>query len=194
MAKYLLTCTCGRNVEVEQRQAGGRVTCSCGTSLEVPPLRKLLHLPSAKLEEEAGSAAWSPRNAVIAAALIGAMVTGGAAAYTWATMPALVQYDAELHRQDVDRSLDQMTPLSAWLQWISYYSWLDESGFSEFRPHNADAIEAERGRDQRLVQILGGIAGFGLLAAVIVALVPATAKRSVEQRVGKGVWRLPTRD
>ena len=47
MTKYLLTCECGKTVPVEVGQAGEQVACQCGAKLDVPPLRKLRHLPVA---------------------------------------------------------------------------------------------------------------------------------------------------
>ena len=47
MTKYLLTCECGKTVTVDIGQAGEQVACQCGAKLDVPPLRKLRHLPAA---------------------------------------------------------------------------------------------------------------------------------------------------
>ena len=45
MTKYALTCECGNTLSVEIGQAGEQVICQCGAKLDVPPLRKLRHLP-----------------------------------------------------------------------------------------------------------------------------------------------------
>ena len=43
--KFLLECSCGKQVQVTRSQAGSQVECACRKPLEVPPLRKLVHLP-----------------------------------------------------------------------------------------------------------------------------------------------------
>lgn len=48
-AKYLLPCSCGKQLPVETSQAGERITCDCGKEIEVPTLlklRQLDHVPS----------------------------------------------------------------------------------------------------------------------------------------------------
>lgn len=46
-AKYLLPCTCGREIPVEGTQAGQQVRCQCGVELEVPTLLNLTRLKPA---------------------------------------------------------------------------------------------------------------------------------------------------
>ena len=45
--KYLLSCSCGRDVPLETSQAGGNVLCDCGLSLKVPSLLQIKKLPIA---------------------------------------------------------------------------------------------------------------------------------------------------
>ena len=45
--KYLLSCTCGKDVPIETAQAGGNVLCDCGLSLKVPTLLQIKKLPFA---------------------------------------------------------------------------------------------------------------------------------------------------
>ena len=47
-AKYLLPCTCGREIPVEATQAGQQVRCQCGLGLEVPTLLNLTRLKPAE--------------------------------------------------------------------------------------------------------------------------------------------------
>lgn len=48
---YLLPCTCGRNVNINVRQAGGTITCTCGAQLDVPALRQMRDLEEAAYDE-----------------------------------------------------------------------------------------------------------------------------------------------
>jgi len=43
--KYLLPCSCGKDVPIETSQAGGNVLCDCGLSVQVPSLLKIKKLP-----------------------------------------------------------------------------------------------------------------------------------------------------
>ena len=45
--KYLLPCSCGKDVPIETAQAGGNVPCDCGQSLKVPTLLQIKKLPLA---------------------------------------------------------------------------------------------------------------------------------------------------
>lgn len=82
-AKYLLPCTCGREIPVEATQAGQPIRCQCGLELEVPTLRNLTRLkpaePPAAAPRRARSA-WGRRQRVMLAGLaimaIGALWTG----------------------------------------------------------------------------------------------------------------------
>jgi hypothetical protein len=42
--RYLLPCSCGRQVSIEPRQAGGVVQCECGASLAVPTMLEMAAL------------------------------------------------------------------------------------------------------------------------------------------------------
>lgn len=73
---YLLPCSCGQNVLVEPRQAGGQVRCICGKELSVPTLRGLKQLKPATTGGESASRAattrpWNPvRGAVFTSGLV----------------------------------------------------------------------------------------------------------------------------
>ena len=47
---YLLECSCGREVVVEERQAGVEVSCECGKEISVPTYRKLKQLKPVRVE------------------------------------------------------------------------------------------------------------------------------------------------
>ena len=73
-SRYILPCSCGKELPVDASQAGQEITCACGAKLEVPTMRKLTSLE--RLEPEsvvpASGFKWSTRHAVI---LVGLLVT-----------------------------------------------------------------------------------------------------------------------
>ena len=56
IAKYLLPCTCGRQIVVEPRQAGQIIPCSCGASLQAPTLLDMTALEPAPMVSVSGAA------------------------------------------------------------------------------------------------------------------------------------------
>lgn len=53
-AKYLLPCSCGRQIPVEASQAGQQIRCPCGAAVEVPAMRGLAELERATPEPATG--------------------------------------------------------------------------------------------------------------------------------------------
>jgi hypothetical protein len=142
MAKYLLTCGCGANVPVDVGQAGERITCQCGQALEVPPLRKLRHLPIAAAPAEK-STSWNPRRGIVATLIILAAVPALIAFWSRITEPKVARFEPATHTRNVDERLKAATPLQAWQDWVQYYSLLGERGFFEFTDPHAAAIGQE---------------------------------------------------
>src|SRR5436189_5850500 len=85
MSKYLVECNCGNKLPVEMGQAGGRVACTCGNLVDVPPLRKLQHLPTAETEVARPTSTWSARKGVITASLLLAGALATVNAWSWST-------------------------------------------------------------------------------------------------------------
>ncbi len=133
MTKYLVDCNCGNKLPVEIGQAGGRITCSCGNQVDVPPLRKLRHLPPAAAEKHRahpfGILGTRERVSITASLiLVGALaVING---WSWFTEPAVPKFDpAGYQREVVEQRLKTMTPSESWHWWIEYYRPLAERGF-----------------------------------------------------------------
>ncbi len=109
MSRYLLPCTCGRQVVVTPSEAGNRVTCSCGAVLDVPTLRAMRQLPVAETAAEA-PAVPSPAsrwNAAAALVLLGAVVVligVGLCVYFWSHRPRPVD-------------VDSLRPADTWYLW-----------------------------------------------------------------------------
>jgi hypothetical protein len=189
MSKYLLNCGCGNNVPVDVGQAGGQVACSsCGAKLDVPPLRKLRHLPVAAPESELVQSNWGARQGVVAAGVILAAVLVSFALGSRFYEPAVPEFDPEARLQAVDRGIEAMTPVQGWQMWVELYRPMAERGFAIIQhPHKA-AIErdiAQRRFFQKTLLIVAAV-------FVALALTAALWPRSTRQRTkGGGSYSSP---
>ncbi len=184
MNSYLLSCDCGERHPVEPGQAGERVRCTCGAMLEVPPLRKMRHLPLAT-EGAAGPAvaasAWNARKGVVAALLLVAFVFALFAAWSWYTEPRVAEFDPKAFRAGVERGLETMTPEQSWHWWVEVYKPLAERGFAKIENPHASHIEAVALRHRFLQRtLLAAAAVFSTLAAAVAFWPSARAGRQRE--------------
>ena len=189
MSKYLVECTCGNKLPVEIGQAGGRIACTCGNLVDVPPLRKLRHLPPAEIEIARSTATWSARKGVITASLLLAGALAIVNAWSWFTQPTVPEFDPVAYQRDVvEEHLKKLTPTQSWQMWIEYYKPMAERGLSRLELANRSQIEriiAERQSFRRTLWIVVAI-------AAAVAAGAAVWPRSVEtgRRGGKEIRRL----
>jgi hypothetical protein len=185
MSAYLITCECGKNVPVEIGQAGGQIVCTCGTRLDVPPLRKLRHLPVAAPAGDQTRAAWNTRKGLITGSLIVATVLASIALWLRISEPSMPKVDPQTHQRLVDRGIEALTPVQAWQRWIDVYTHLAEHGFSEFVDPRAPAIEQHIAKRRFLEQILAAIAGVSAAIALAAALWPNTTRRQGDKETGR---------
>jgi hypothetical protein len=138
--------------------------------LDVPPLRKLRHLPVATTLAGRGAAAWSARQGIIAACLVLAAVPALWACWSRFSEPRIAPFDADIRRQVVDQGLKGMTPVEAWNLWVDRYRPMAEHGFAELQHPHAAAIEQyvakQRFLQKTLLAVAGGLAAVALVAAV----------------------------
>ena len=171
MSKYLLTCGCGTGAPVEVGQAGGQVDCpACGAKLDVPPLRKLRHLPAAAEASEPAATTWGARQGVAAAGLILAGALAGIALWNRFTEPTVPEFDPAARLQSVDQSLETMTPAQGWQLWVELYRPMAERGFAIMENPHKDAIEqhiARRRFFQKTLLIAAAICTAVALAAIL---------------------------
>jgi hypothetical protein len=178
MSKYLLTCGCGNNVAVEIGQAGGRVACpSCGAQLDVPPLRKLRHLPVAAPQTELVSSTWGARQGVAAASLILAAILVSIALWSRFTEPTVAEFDPHARLEAVDRGLEQMTPAQGWQMWVELYRPMAEQGFAIIEDPHKPAIEQYIAQRRFFQKCLLAAAAVCLAIALATALWPRTTTR-----------------
>jgi hypothetical protein len=171
-------------VTVDVGQAGERVVCQCGATIDVPPLRKLRHLPVAAPAVDRATSTWGARHGIVAACLILAAVAGLWALWSRLREPYVAPFDAEVRRQVVERGLEELTPAQAWQQWIEWFRPLAERGFSELEhPHQAN-IDRYVAKERFLQKTLLAIAGVFVAVAVVAALWPRakTRRRGDETR------------
>lgn len=179
MAKYLLTCDCGNNLEVENSQAGGRAQCDCGLMVNVPPLRQLRDLPVVEESSPVAAASgWSARKGVLSASLIAATVLAAVGGYAWFTSPKLQQFDPVARMAEVDRSFDTMTPKIAWQMWQDFYRGLDQVGFTEFQPRGSIQIKAIQQQHRLATTSAFSLAGIFALCALIAIFWPSRSRLS----------------
>ena len=141
MAKHLLTCACGRQIEVEPGQAGGTTACACGATVSVPTLRQLRQLPRAIEDGAAAPRGWGARQGVVAACVILAVACLLVAAASRYSQPELPTFDAAVRSSAVERGLAGLTPASAWRLWVDTYEPLAARGMSEFKPPGVVEID-----------------------------------------------------
>jgi len=175
MSKYLVTCSCGNQVPVEVGQAGGRIACSCGSMVDVPPLRKLRHLPPAEVQEERAATQWSVRHGLLTVSLIATALLLGAAIWNWSTQPHVPTFDPVLRGRAVEETLKNITPAQAWEFWLNYRLQA-ESGFHVYEASNRAEIEQTIAHKQFSRRILWGLAGLCGAIAAAAAFWPRTAE------------------
>lgn len=177
MSKYLLPCACGQNVPVDIGQAGREVVCTCGATMEVPPLRKLRHLPAAVAAAERPTSTWNSRSGTVTALLVLASLPAAWAIWSRLSEPTIEPFDAAVRRQVVDEGLDKLTPFAAWELWVARYRPLAESGFAVLEhPHTAQ-IEQFVTKQRFLQKVLLAVAGILAGTAAVAALWPNAVQR-----------------
>ena len=119
--KYLLPCTCGRQVKVDASQAGLTVACRCGAQLEVPTLRGLKQLEQvddAPRHVSRGGEGWGPRQAMILGGLllVGLSLAGGG--YLYATLPAEpIEPEFAINRELLQKQVESMNLSQTFALW-----------------------------------------------------------------------------
>jgi hypothetical protein len=167
MAKYLLTCGCGRQHTVEPGQAGESIPCECGATLAVPTLRQLRQLPAASVEKVASvGPAWGARQATITVSLLLLAVCLAIAAMSRLSEKPVPELDPVAYGKNVDYLITNMTPLQAWERWIDFYEPLKTTGFIVYRHPETDAMQTELDWHRWIQRAALGLAAvFGVVAA-----------------------------
>ena len=164
---YLLPCPCGREIPVETTQAGEQITCECGESLEVPTMRDLRVLKRAEAPAAAARPAstWGARQAVL---LLGALITLAAVAAVAVTIYRYQTYQTRPKILDAD----ELTPFGTWLLWQQDLRPGIERPFVWQQP-----LERAQKRYKRRLDIIGVLAGIGVLTMICSLLIPKQGPR-----------------
>jgi len=169
MAKYLLTCACGRQHTVETRQAGESLACDCGSQVAVPTLRQLRQLPAASEETTAAAGpAWGLRQGAITMILLLAaacLALAGVSRYSERPVPTL---DAVQYTENVDRLVGNMTPLEGWQRWIETYQPLTTTGFEVYKHPATDAMQQNLDWHRWIQKAMLAAAVVCVVAAIII--------------------------
>jgi hypothetical protein len=160
---------------VEIGQAGEQVACSCGAKLDVPPLRKLRHLPVATETPDRPASAWNARRGIIAACLILAIVPALWAIWSRLNEPYIGEFNPQVRQQMVEQDLERMTPLETWNLWMDRYRPMAEHGFSELEHPQAMAVDEYVAKQRFLQRTLLVVSGVFVAIAAIAAVWPRAA-------------------
>jgi hypothetical protein len=121
--KYLLTCECGQERTVEEKQAGEAVPCACGLPMEIPTLRQLRRLPRAVASDAAARRREKPWSLSQGLAFAGGLALAVVAAGTFALiLPRRLELDTSPPQPVTitQEQLDAVTPTDSWIAWQSY--------------------------------------------------------------------------
>jgi hypothetical protein len=157
-------------VPVEIGQAGGRVACSCGAQLDVPPLRKLRHLPAAEEAKQRSPITWNGRRGVVAAGLILALTFCAASLISRVTEPTIPPFDPVGHERSVLEREKSWTPVEAWQWWIGHYRPQAQRGFTEFVYRDTPIVQqqiVERRFFQKTMLVVAAVCSAVALAAAV---------------------------
>lgn len=178
MSRYLLTCTCGRTLPVEIRQAGEKLACACGATLDVPALRNLRHLPlESSHDPPTKASSWGARQRIMTLACIGGSIVIGFGVWNRLTEPELPKFDPALRNKVMEKGIDELSPANAWRMAVEVYRPLAEQGFTEFEHPAAATIRSMIAQRQLVGKLLVIPAALCVLVALAAAFWPADQTR-----------------
>ena len=175
---YLLSCSCGQQLEVDAGQAGAELTCVCGKKVVVPTVRGLKQLPLKAGQAEHRQAAvpgWPVwKGAVFSLGLLLAVAallfTAWNARMFWMTR-RLADPEA-LAIANEWAQIDSLTPEDT----LQFFRQEANQGLGEQSPTYWAAID-EAHENARQWMVLGVmVAGIGLLAAAMPLMLPSARR------------------
>jgi hypothetical protein len=169
MAKYLVTCACGRQLAVETGQAGDSIPCECGAQVAVPTFRQLRTLPVATeaTATAAAGASWGKRQgAITVSLLLAALFLALAGVSRMSEVPVPV-FDPTARNKSIDQDVSNMTPLAAWQVWVANYRTLSHTGFEVFKHPMNDSMQITLDWHRAIQKTLLSLAAACVVAAVL---------------------------
>lgn len=176
---YLLPCSCGQNVIVEPRQAGGQVRCTCGKELSVPTLRGLKQLKPATTGDSSASRgpakrAWNPvRGAVFTSGLVLAflsLLVVGVSLFQYTQVSGFTKDPSAEIREMEDARIDEFSLDEA----IGAFKLLRDQGLGEEPPPYWVMAQEAVAAQWRWIAWASAAAVLGVLMSLGAVFVPAT--------------------
>ena len=159
MARYLLPCSCGKQIPVESVQAGQTVTCQCGNRLEVPTMRGLAALAraeDARDTDRATDGTWSSGKGLALAGFLLAAVSIGTATYLYVTRPKPVDYTGSRE------AIIDMPAAEA----LQFWGMIETHGINLPQNAHEEHLETSRRRRTAWIALAGGLGVVGLAMLV----------------------------
>jgi len=143
--------------------------CECGVAVAVPALRQLRELPPAAEESSVASGpTWGLRQGAITVLMLGAVASLVAAAASRMSQQPVPTIDPVAYSENVDRLVEQMSPLQGWQRWMDTYGSLAAKGFDVYKHPEADAMQQVLDWHHWIQRIAVGLAVVGIVAAVVI--------------------------
>jgi hypothetical protein len=190
-AKYLLPCSCGRQVPVEASQAGQQILCECGAAVEVPAMRGLAQLERATPESAIGrsSSAEQPARASQGTPTP-AKAAARRSASVWGTRQRLLLIGALLTLLGLGMAgyfhlvrvrlvdTESMAPIQSWRLWHDLRYSIDQ------RPPWEEFYLASRAAYRRWMMVPAVFTGVGVVVMASSLLVPSRRRGRRVRRPG----------
>jgi hypothetical protein len=175
MTKYLLPCTrCGAQHEVQQAQAGEKLSCQCGEVLEIPSFRGFRELkpvapqvPSRTVRRPASDL---PRRLVLVAGML--LIAIGLVVGAYGGLLRTGIYVPERPSSDdpkVDAAIDDLSPTEAFEAWVNFR----DQGLGNYRVPYRFMAEWTKGYYTRFFFTGLGMIGVGVLLVGVTMCWPA---------------------
>ena len=168
--KYLLPCSCGREIPIEASQAGQTIRCQCGADLEAPRLMRMSSLKRA--EQEASPArprnGWGTRQRLV---LLGALLA----------LPGIVLTTYLLLNRPKLAEVPTHAPLDSLTISETWNIWLDLRTGIQRHPTGMELYYQERLKANRQwTGVALAICGLGVLVMASSLLVPQPRRRPAQ--------------
>jgi hypothetical protein len=175
MTKYLLPCTrCGAQHEVQQTQAGEKLSCQCGEVLEIPSFRGFRELkpvaPQVPSQAVRRPASDLPRRLVLVAGML--LIAIGLVVGAYGGLLRTGIYVPERPSSDdpkVDAAIDDLSPTEAFEAWVNFR----DQGLGNYRVPYRFMAEWTKGYYTRFFFTGLGMIGVGVLLVGVTMCWPA---------------------
>ncbi|MDO4569255.1 MAG: hypothetical protein Q4D38_02605 [Planctomycetia bacterium] len=174
---YQVVCPCGKTHEATQMQAGGSIPCECGINLSIPSFRELKTLPyedreetaapSAHLSLDAEAGVRQKRMGVLCFLMVVALISGGLAAYWYATFP------------EVPR-VEEMSIFDTWRLWQETL----RPGIAAPQTRLERMIEENQSVCRRWIYVASSICAFSLISSLGLLFLKARKHESPKRKRG----------